>query len=273
MNHDRRGGAQRRGDLVFVSPAAVVGHRLAAEHLRVQLAILLHRRVIDQHHDGLALDVDAGVVVPVIFRGLHAVAHEHHGAVLDADLGLVVGGHGHCIVREIQRQALLADLDMAPRGATDARQRHGLQIAAVRIARLQAQRLELLLQVRHGLATAGGARHAALVFVGGQLADMRHQLLAADAGGGFVDGAGLGRRRLGLRGFLAAEQQACGNGQAQQAGGGCACHLQLRIRCVRSIIQPAATITSGAAGNQLIRRRNSRWIHRQLHRQRRSDVR
>src|SRR4030095_8898906 len=77
---EARGRTFLSGDLVFVGPAAVVGHGFAAENLRVELAGLRvhNRRVVDQHDHGLAPNIDALVVIPTKLRRDDAVAHKYH---------------------------------------------------------------------------------------------------------------------------------------------------------------------------------------------------
>jgi hypothetical protein len=45
-----------------------------------------HGRIVDQHHQRLAGDVDALVVVPAVLRRLDAVADEHQLRRVDRDL-------------------------------------------------------------------------------------------------------------------------------------------------------------------------------------------
>ncbi len=80
--HDQDAGrAAARTLLELVGPAAVVGHRLAVERLLIELRWIGgvgHLRVVDQHDDRLALDVDVLEVVPVEFGSGDAVAGEDH---------------------------------------------------------------------------------------------------------------------------------------------------------------------------------------------------
>ena len=70
MNQDRAHRALARGLFVLVSPAAVVGERLALEELGIVGSGLVH-----QHQQDFAFHIHALVVVPLIFGGLNAVAH------------------------------------------------------------------------------------------------------------------------------------------------------------------------------------------------------
>src|SRR5215467_3712840 len=79
-----------------------------------------------------------------------------------------------------------------------------LQIAAARNTRLEAERLELRLQVREGLRLAGGSRGPPFHRIGGQILDepkqpvgryrlrSRVELGVRSAAGGILDGAGTG---------------------------------------------------------------------------------
>ena len=85
--HDQdAGGAAPRALLELVGPAAVIRHRLAVEDLVVELRGIGgvgHLRVVHEHDDGLALDVDALEVVPVELGRGHAVAGKDHLGVAD----------------------------------------------------------------------------------------------------------------------------------------------------------------------------------------------
>ena len=84
VDDDRRRRALARGLLELVGPAAVVGHRLAAEQ---RLVAGDEARVVDQDQRRLAVHVDAGVVVPAVFGRVDAVADEHDLAARDRRRG------------------------------------------------------------------------------------------------------------------------------------------------------------------------------------------
>src|SRR5277367_496738 len=95
MNDDRGGGALLGGDLVLVGPAAIVSHGAALKHFRIELGGICgirDGRIVYEHDDGLALHIDALVVIPAILGSHNAVAHENHGGVVD--LNLRHGTHG-----------------------------------------------------------------------------------------------------------------------------------------------------------------------------------
>ena len=70
-DHDA-GGAAASALLIFVGPAAVIGHRLAAEIAFPALEV----GVVDQDDDDLPANVDVLEIVPLPFRGGHAVSGE-----------------------------------------------------------------------------------------------------------------------------------------------------------------------------------------------------
>ena len=148
--HGRR--AQFRRLLVLVGPAAVVGHGLAAEGLRIErvgIGRVGHRRVVDQHQERLALDVQALEVVPLIFRRLHAVADKDDLGVLHRDrIGDVLAEGDDLVVRleRLRAPALLHD-QRRDVGGREADERHLLHPRAIGIARFGAGRLELLDQI------------------------------------------------------------------------------------------------------------------------------
>ena len=76
MDDQHARGAAPRGFLIFVGPAAVIGHRLAAEIAFPALEI----GVVDEHDEHLALDVVALEIVPVALGRGHAVADEDQRA-------------------------------------------------------------------------------------------------------------------------------------------------------------------------------------------------
>ena len=76
VDDERADGAFARGLLELVGPAAVVGEGLAGEELGV-----VGGWVADDAEDDFALDVDAGVVVPVVLGRGGAVADEDDGGV------------------------------------------------------------------------------------------------------------------------------------------------------------------------------------------------
>ncbi len=81
MNDDGPGGAELRRFFKFVCPPAVVGHGRAAECFGIEfggIGGIGHGRIVDEDDENFALYVHALEIVPLKFRGLHAVAHENH---------------------------------------------------------------------------------------------------------------------------------------------------------------------------------------------------
>ena len=156
VNEQHAGGALLLADLVLVGPAAVVGHRLAAERLRIErvgVGGIGHRRIVDEHHERLALHVDALVVVPVELRRDHAVADKHQLGVVEARaVGHVLGPRDHIVVplQALLLRALLEDERRAVR--RDADERHLLDVGAVGVAGLETDLRELIDQVLDGRA-------------------------------------------------------------------------------------------------------------------------
>ncbi len=170
--------AAARGFFVLVSPAAVVGHRLAAEVADAGFEI----GIVDQHDRDLALQVDALEVVPLALRRSHAVAAEHHRRVGDVDrLGAVERRANGDLAALGQRLSLAADIERGFRRAFDfrAQQRHGLRPCALAVlevaARRQAGALHLPDDIGDRLRLARRGRAAAFEFVRGQRLHFRRQ--------------------------------------------------------------------------------------------------
>ena len=182
--HDEdRGRALARSLFELVGPAAVVGHRVALERLRVELGRIGrigHRRIVDEDEDRLALDVHVLEVVPVEFGRFDAIAGEHHVGVLDRRAVGHVFGPRHDIVGPLERLLLraLRHRQRLGLGAGDADERNLLHVGAVRISRLQVQLLELILDVFDGELFAFRAGCAPFVFVRGQHLDVLEDLSA-----------------------------------------------------------------------------------------------
>ena len=85
--------------------------------------------VVDQHDHGLALHVDARVVVPVLFRRVHAVADEDQLAAVDLHFLLAGARADHHVRAELQRMRLACDIDGHGRGGIRLghHHRHGLE--------------------------------------------------------------------------------------------------------------------------------------------------
>ena len=214
-------GALARGFLELVGPATVVGHAPAIEQRRI---VGVEARIVDQHHDRLAAHVESGVIVPAGFRRIDAIADEDQRAVGQRHVGFrlardgdSLGTEGQLAARTALGQRKLAGV-LVHRGFDH---RHGLEIA-VAVAGLQAETLELLAQVLHGLVFAGRAGAASAEFVGGQHLQVHGEVLGRDLGAEGVAGLGVDRdhRSLGVeRGAVATSRQGQRGGQPEQTAG------------------------------------------------------
>ena len=74
-----------RGFFKFICPASVIGHGLATE--RAIKTFIFEIGVVDHDDDGFALNVDASIIVPALFRGDNAVADKDHFALLNIGFG------------------------------------------------------------------------------------------------------------------------------------------------------------------------------------------
>ena len=83
MHDEQANGALASRFFVFICPAAVVGHRLAAEIAFARFKI----RVVDEGDGNFSLQVDAIKIVPLSLRRVDALADKYQGCVLDIDLG------------------------------------------------------------------------------------------------------------------------------------------------------------------------------------------
>ena len=186
MDDQHACGAPHRANLVLVGPAAVVRHRPPAERVRIELARpggIGHGRIVDQHDERLALHVDALVVVPVEFGCDDAVADEDEVRLVDArGVGDMLRPRNH-VVFPLERELTRALREHQRRGRrSDADERHLLNVAAVGVARLEADLLELIDQVGHGQRLAPGARRAPFELVGRQRFRVRHHLADVHVG-------------------------------------------------------------------------------------------
>ena len=80
-----------RGFLIFVGPAAIIGHGIAAEVAFAALEV----GVVDEHDDDLACDIDILEVGPVPLGRVGAVSGEHQRRIVELDLCLAVDGRAH----------------------------------------------------------------------------------------------------------------------------------------------------------------------------------
>ena len=87
-----------RGLFVFISPAAVVGERLAGEEFGI-----VRGRLAGEQHDDFAAHVDALVIVPLVLGRDNAMADEH-GVGVEFDVGFLLKGDADEIVEPLERR-------------------------------------------------------------------------------------------------------------------------------------------------------------------------
>ena len=147
VDDERACRAAARRLLELVGPPAVVGHRRAVERPGVELRRVRgigYRRIVDEHHQRLAFEVDALEVVPVVLGRGDAVADEDELRILDAGaVGDVLGPRDDVVTPLEGRACLARHHQRLGFGARDADERHLLDERAVGIARLEPQLLEL----------------------------------------------------------------------------------------------------------------------------------
>ena len=91
VNDHRSHGAFLRGDFVFVCPATVISHRFSLEHLLVELGGIFrigNRRIVDQHQDRFALNIDIFVIVPAVLGRDDAIADKNEIRIVELDFRL-----------------------------------------------------------------------------------------------------------------------------------------------------------------------------------------
>ena len=140
MDEEYAHRAPARRFFVFVRPASVVGQRLAFEELRI-----VRGRLVHQHEQHFPAHVRVFVVVPVVLRGMNAVADVNDGRV---DVGLR-------LLRLVIRDVVVEDFQSHTRTARrhqrkrrflrrrDTDHRDLLQIGAVVTHRLQTVKRKL----------------------------------------------------------------------------------------------------------------------------------
>ena len=152
MDDEARGGALGGGDLVFVSPAPVVGHAFARENLRVELARrgVGDGRIVNEHDDSFAAHIEALVVVPAILRRDDAVAYENDFTGIDVNARRDAFGERDVVdeMRGFERLPARGEGGGGLRG--DADHRHVLHVGAVGIAGGETDFFEFVDEVSDG---------------------------------------------------------------------------------------------------------------------------
>ena len=135
MDENHAGRALARRFLVLVGPAAVVGEGLALEEFRI-----VRIRLVHQHQQNLAANVNALVIVPAILRSFDAVT-DVNDIGIHLRLGLLRPVVGHIFVErlEIHGRALLRNQRKGGlRQGRDAHQRNLLHVSSAVARRFQA---------------------------------------------------------------------------------------------------------------------------------------
>ena len=104
MDDQRRRCALARGFFIFIRPAAIIGHRPAAEWAFQTFGAEIG--IVDHDDHGLALYIEPGIVVPAFFRRVDAIAYKHDVAVFDFGLGCFPIAGDHIVSAIIGRRRL-----------------------------------------------------------------------------------------------------------------------------------------------------------------------
>src|SRR5512140_763802 len=200
VDDDRARGVLLRGHEVLVVPAAVPEPRLPREQVRLGRIPL---RVVVHHEEDLPLEVRVLVVVPSVLGRDDAVPHEDDLRGVDPRLRLLDAGDGDEVLAERPAQGPAAGLEdgRIRRGPFDADERDLLDPPAARRAGLQAEALQLRLDVRLGEPVPARRGPAPFEEIRGEKADVRAEEIGRDRarrgllgrGDGCVPGDGRGR--------------------------------------------------------------------------------
>ncbi len=204
-------GTVAAGFFKLIGPAAVVGEGFAFEEICIGGGWF-----VDDDDDGLALDVDAGVVVPVVFRRDDAVADEDEGDVEGGFVGVSlvvddeVGAEGKVSGRGGFGAGAWNEVEVCLRGdGLDADERHRLQKRTVVASGLEAVGAEGVCDEIGGEDATGLAGASAFELVARELLYGGAEALWVDRGG---FGLGTGGERCELLGVEGGREQGCGEG-------------------------------------------------------------
>ena len=184
MHDDRRRRSLFGSNLILVGPPSVIGHGVPPKHLFVELrgiGRIRNRRVVDEHQQRLALQVNALVIVPAVLPRHDSVTDEDNLGVFHPALRPEAMRDGNVFIREMDTQSLAARGEEGFRLTRNAHQRHLLQIGSIRISGLEAESLELLDQIVDGLLLARCSRRAALKLIRRKRSNVLQQVLRLDA--------------------------------------------------------------------------------------------
>src|SRR5579875_1807266 len=179
MDDQHTDGAQTRGLLIFVGPAAVVGEGLAFEE-----AVIVRGRLIHDDQKDFALDVYTGIVVPMVFGSINAIAYKNNrrvnvrrflsALVFGHPVAAVGKGNGLPVCGEELSGGLVFD-------GVDGVERDFLEVGSVVARRLQPVERELCGDIFGGKLTAALARTASFKQVAGKEAYVGAYLLRVNA--------------------------------------------------------------------------------------------
>ena len=173
VEHQASGGALAARLLELVQPSAVICHVPSAEQRCVIVAGIVHH---GNHY--LALYVNAGIVVPAVFRGVDSESAENVFRLGDLHLVGRPGGPNHQVVRIKQVSLLLAPdaYLVSHRLGGDGQHLERLEPAPAK-GGLQAQLFQLARQVVYGDVLVFGHGFPSPELIGGQgLNPPAHQL-------------------------------------------------------------------------------------------------
>ena len=165
MDNEHGGSPLARGFLIFVRPAAVICHGLAAEFTSQILGIEI--RVVDHDDNGFAFNIDPRIIVPALFRGNDAVADENQFVSIKRGFGDFAVAADDKIAAICKRGSLAGFVSNAQRRhilGSNFNERNVLRPAAV-VARLQSCRPKLLDQIGDGLFLAGRTGRTAFIAI------------------------------------------------------------------------------------------------------------
>src|SRR5438034_1085174 len=167
VDQDRAQRAAARRLFELVRPTTIIGQSPTVEDGRI-----LEARIVHEHHEHLAANIRALVVVPLPLACLDAVADEHDLAIRDDVTLRPLSPRDEIIeISEGPGRATLAPHQRRVRGHAD--ECYGLEVGAVATRGLQAERLELDRDVLRGQSAAARRRGAALEQVIGEVLEMR----------------------------------------------------------------------------------------------------
>jgi hypothetical protein len=188
MNDQHAQGPATGRLLIFVGPAAIIGHGLAAEIALSAFKI----RVVDQDDEKLAPYVLTFEIIPVALGCRDPIAHEQQRRVLKCDQLLAVERRPQRNLVALQQRERLAipEIERELRVAHDVRleERHVLEPAALSTpdvaCRPKSHRPELIGNIVDRLGFGAGRRPASFKCIRGYRAVDVREALGADAARG-----------------------------------------------------------------------------------------